>query len=102
MSPLVLLGVLMGLMIPVQAVVNAQLARVMGSPITASFLSFMVGTGCMALVLLATRSPAPTPAGLAQTTWWMWLGGILGAFYVTGSIFVAPRIGALSLFAALV
>ena len=31
----------------------------------------------------------------------MWIGGALGAFYVTGSIVVAPRLGAVTLIAVI-
>jgi transporter family-2 protein len=34
---------------------------------------------------------------LAGLPWWAWLGGVLGAFNVAMSIFLAPRLGALLL-----
>jgi transporter family-2 protein len=34
--------------------------------------------------------------------WWVWIGGLLGAFYVAGSIVTAPKLGAVTLVAAIV
>ena len=37
------------------------------------------------------------PPGLAGAPWWVWLGGLLGAFNIAASVFLAPRLGALVL-----
>jgi transporter family-2 protein len=34
---------------------------------------------------------------LASIPWWAWLGGVLGAFNIAMSIFLAPKLGALVL-----
>ena len=94
--PLVL-GVLAGAALGTQPPINAQLRLVLGSPYWASFVSFLVGTAAMGLYALATRAPllALSPAGPAQ--WWAWSGGVLGAFYVTCALILAPRLGAATL-----
>lgn len=37
-----------------------------------------------------------------RTRWWMWLGGILGAFFITSVIFIAPIIGPTKLFGSII
>jgi len=94
------LAVTAGIMLPFQAGVNVALARVVGGPSRAAFVSFAVGTIALLVVsLLATRGlPAVGRAGDAP--WWIWIGGLLGAYYVFGLIVSAPRLGALTVIAA--
>ena len=54
----------------------------------------MVGTAALLTYALALRLPLPASQTLAQSPWWVWGGGLLGAFFVTASIVVAPRLGA--------
>lgn len=44
----------------------------------------------------------PSLTKLSGVPWWAWLGGLLGAFYVGGSIVTGPRIGAVAFVAAVV
>jgi transporter family-2 protein len=99
-----LLAAAAGAMLPVQAGVNAQLARFVGGPVRASFVSFLVGTIALLLLSLALVASKPLPSGskLAGAPWWVWVGGLLGAFYVVGVIVSAPRLGAVALIAAVV
>ena len=73
---------------------NAQLARWMGHPILASLVSFVVGTAALLTYALILRLPLPPTQSLTQSPWWVWTGGLLGAFFVTATIIVAPRLGA--------
>src|SRR5436190_1506089 len=81
-------------MIPFQAGINTQLAQLVGSPIRAAFVSFVVGM--LALLALSAFVMKPLPSGerLAGAPWWLWTGGLFGAFYVAGNIFSAPKLGA--------
>jgi len=91
-----------GAVLPFQTGINAQLGGWLHSPVRAAFVSFLVGT----IVLLAAAAlvfkPLPSTARLAEAPWWVWIGGALGAFYVTGSIVSAPRLGAATLVAFVV
>jgi bacterial/archaeal transporter family-2 protein len=46
------------------------------------------------LVAFAGRAVPPDVAGLRGMPWWGWLGGLIGAFYVTVSLLAIPEIGA--------
>lgn len=87
----VLLG---GGFIPVQVALNTLLRRAVGEPMQATFISYLVGTLTSLAVCLLARYPLPTATALAQTSWWMWIGGCLGTVYVWSTIFATPRIGA--------
>src|SRR5699024_8424194 len=79
----------------VQVAVNGQLTSVLGSAIHAGFISFLVGTAALLCLLVITRPSLriTVPASKSSNPWWMWLGGLLGALYVTGVAFLSPLIG---------
>jgi bacterial/archaeal transporter family-2 protein len=86
--------------LPVQAGINARLAGWVGGPIRASMISFAVGTVVLfVLALVATRGVVNT-GRLDEIPWWAWLGGAVGAGHAAST--VAPRLGALNLFAAVI
>jgi transporter family-2 protein len=90
-----------GAMLPFQAGINAQLASWVGGPVRAALVSFAVGTVALGLITLAFYRGWPGTDRLANAPWWVWTGGLLGAFYVAGSIVTAPRLGAVTLVAVL-
>ncbi len=91
-----------GAMIPFQVGVNATLAHVVSGPIRAAFVSFVVGTLALLVLSAIVWRPLPSSGRLAGAPWWAWVGGLLGAFYVAGSIVTGPRLGAAALIAAVV
>jgi transporter family-2 protein len=97
-----LLALVGGAMIPFQAGINAQLAQLVHGPIRAALVSFLVGTIVLLVVAAAMPRPLPAVSRLAHAPWWVWIGGLLGAFYVAMSVIVAPRIGAAALVGAAV
>jgi bacterial/archaeal transporter family-2 protein len=91
-----------GAMIPFQVGVNSRLAVVVHGPIRAALVSFVVGTIALLLLSAIVWKPLPSTGRLAGAPWWAWIGGLLGAFYVAGSIVTGPRLGAATLIAAVV
>ncbi|RQD59751.1 DMT family transporter [Desulfonatronovibrio magnus] len=91
-----------GIMMPVQAGVNALLGAQLRSPVMAAFISFFIGALFLAAVCLALRTPMPGINLLSRLPLWMWTGGILGAFFVTTTIILAPKLGAVTLLASLI
>jgi transporter family-2 protein len=102
MALLLALAVLAGVLLPVQAGINAQLRQSLGSPLAATLVSFLVGTIGTLMVLVALRTPVSLGAGWERSSWWHWTGGLLGAAYVLLTIVLAPRLGAATLIAAVV
>lgn len=91
-----------GVAIASQAGVNAMLARGVGGSVHAAFVSFLVGTLALAVVVFVRRDPLPAREALSAIPWWAWVGGLLGAFYVTVAVVAAPRLGAGALVAAVI
>lgn len=83
-----------GAMMPVQAGINAQLARWVGHPVTAALVSFTVGTVALLAYCLILRPSLPAWSTLAGSPWWVWVGGLLGAFFVAVAAAFAPKLGA--------
>lgn len=88
-----------GAVLPVQAMLNAKLGRVLGAPSWAG----VVSAGLSAFVLLAaslayggapaiSQSVKQLPAGV-------WLGGLLGAVYMFAAIFGVKHLGAAGMIA---
>jgi transporter family-2 protein len=88
-----------GIMVAVQPSINARLARIVGV-LESSCISFAVGTAAMfILVLIGGRGSL---RAVAAASWWELTGGLLGAFFVTMTIFVVPRIGTAAAMAAII
>jgi transporter family-2 protein len=73
-----------------------------GHPITAALVSFLVGSVGLAVAAVAARAPFTLVGAWTRSEWWHWSGGLLGAVYIVGTIVLAPRLGAATLVAALV
>jgi transporter family-2 protein len=79
---------------------NAELADWIGSPVRAALVSFAVGTLALLALTIAFFRGWPSDR-VVDAPWWVWLGGLLGAFYVAGSIVTAPRLGAVTFVAVI-
>ena len=88
----ILLVLLAGGMIALQAPTNAILARAGGSPVLAALISFAVGTFALVIVWFGTGNRS-RPANFAGLPWYAWLGGAYGALYVAVAAYAAPRLG---------
>lgn len=99
---LILLAVAAGMTAPVQAGINVHLRSYLHSAYAASFISFVVGTLALAALLMLRRETVPFGTAFAQAPWWVWSGGFIGAFFVTVSVVVAPRLGAATMMALFV
>ena len=89
-----LMALLAGISVPTQAGINAQLGLWTRSPVLAATISFAVGTLTLIAYTLVTRIPMPSLATAGNHPWWVWIGGSLGAFFVTATIILVPKLGA--------
>ena len=92
--PYLAFGFLAGAMLPFQFGINAQLAEWVGSPLRATLVSFGVGTFVLFVAALLFARGWPGAERIGAAPWWVWAGGLLGAFYVLGSVVTAPKLGA--------
>ncbi len=96
-----LFGFAAGAMLPFQFGINAQLAHWLDSPLRATLVSFAVGTLALLAVAIVFVRGLPASDRVAEAPWWVWAGGLLGAFYVLGSVVTAPKLGAATLVAVI-
>jgi len=96
-----LLAITVGALLPLQVAMNMQLRAWFRDPVIAALPNFVVGTVLLVAYLLLARSRLPSAASLTEVPLWAWLGGIIGASYVTASLYLGPKIGATLLLALL-
>jgi transporter family-2 protein len=90
-----------GMALPIQAAINSRLGDVLGQqPVLSALVSFSVGTLSLILVSVfmvdwgAVQQNLPNVGfNSGINHWWQWIGGMLGAFVVFTTIFLAPKIG---------
>ena len=87
------LAVAAGAMLPLQAAINARLARLVGSPLWAAGISGLVLTAALALVAGVALRAGPRTEGLGGAPWWVWTGGLCGAVVLSATTATAPRLG---------
>lgn len=88
-----------GVVIAMQPSINARLAQHVGA-YESSLISFAVGT--LALLLVVMFVGRGSLRGIAGANWWELTGGLLGAFFVTLTIIVVPRLGTVAVMAAII
>lgn len=102
MPLLLCVALVVGMGLPLQSGINAQLRVNLGHPLLAALVSFGVGTLALALLTLALRIAIPATTQLSQIPWWQWTGGFIGAIYIFSAVLLAPKLGATALVGAMV
>lgn len=97
---LLLFAVLVGAAVPLQSAVNAGMGASQGHPLYGALTNTTVATLLFAVLVVALRVPPPNLKGAVAGPWWLWTGGLVGAAFVFGGLFVAPRVGAAAFAAA--
>lgn len=87
-----MMALVAGAFLPIQAGLNAKLGKALASPVYASLFSFVVGAIGLLLYILLTRQTLSW-AGVKEAPAHLWIGGLLGAFYVTVIILAFPQLG---------
>jgi bacterial/archaeal transporter family-2 protein len=90
---LFLVALLVGCLLAVQASVNLQLNRAVGTPYGASTVQLTVAA--VLLAILATAVGTIDAVSL-DVPWWHLLGGLASPLYITSGILLFPRLGALA------
>jgi bacterial/archaeal transporter family-2 protein len=83
-----------GMALPTQFAVNSQLRGVVGGPVLAADISFVVGTVVLLVATVVIRRAVPDLGTVLGAPWWMYIGGLLGAGFVLASVILTPRLGA--------
>lgn len=97
-----LLPVFAGVAITIQSGVNSQLRNAIQHPLMAAFISFVVGTLAIAILLVFTKQTLPGLSQYSEIDWYKYTGGLLGAFVVTVTLISVTQIGAGNMFVLIV
>ena len=91
-------ALMLGMIIAIQPLMNAVLARAIGSPYGAAAISILVAfIGALLMILVAGRGDT-SRASLSAVPWWIYLAGFIGTAFVAGGVLIAPVTGALLFF----
>jgi len=100
------LALISGFALTLQVGINGELRSKIGSPILSSLISFAVGTIVLTMTFFFTvLSDSSSPQNfinIKNTSWWMFTGGLLGAFYIFTTIFTSPKIGFANMFSLVI
>jgi len=96
------LAVVAGAMMPTQAATSNKMAVVIDSPILAAFISFFIGTLGLLVYVVASGTPLSNMWNAKDAPAVAWIGGLLGAFFVTTTVLLAPRLGVAMTFSLIV
>ncbi|MCT4601382.1 MAG: DMT family transporter [Marinifilum sp.] len=99
---LMILILLVGCLMPIQASVNAKLGTFLKAPLMAALVNFMVGGTILLFVVIGMRTPNNLIQTIKEAPLHAWIGGAIGAVYVSSVIFLVPRLGAALSFALIV
>lgn len=86
-----------GIAMTVQTAINTQLCEYLHSPLQAALFSFLIGTIVLAILVYFQTAEKPHFTTLLQLPWYLWLGGCLGVYAISISIYAAPKLGFLTL-----
>jgi transporter family-2 protein len=98
----ILIALVLGAILPIQAAINTRLVKTVGTPVAAAFVSFAVGTLALLIYLLITRQFNWQGTIALQAPWWIWIGGLLGTFYVAGIVALLPSLGTVLTFSLVI
>lgn len=90
---LLVLAFAVGMLAPMQAGMNVKIGKALNDPFYAALISFAVGTAGLLAYALIGRVDFSAIRTVSGVHWGLWLAGLLGAFYVTATIVLTPRLG---------
>lgn len=90
----IMIGLIIGIGLPIQTSINSRLKVALGSPFLASLTSFTIGTILLAVMTLLIEHSLFFPIKLfSEQPAWLWVGGFFGVIYLTANILLFPKLG---------
>ncbi len=97
-----LIAIAIGTIMPTQAAINNKLTTFTQSPVLAALISFFVGTVTLLIYCLVGGIPLSNLSFTRNAPPVAWIGGFIGAIYVSMVAFLVPRLGVALLFSLIV
>ncbi|RKG29423.1 DMT family transporter [Acinetobacter tianfuensis] len=91
------LAIGIGIAMTLQTAINSQLREYLYSPLQAALFSFLIGTIALAILVFFQPAAKPELADFSQIPWFLWVGGCLGVYAISVSIYTAPKLSFLTL-----
>lgn len=91
------LAVALGIILTTQIATNAALGKALANSYIPAVVNMAVGLVATALLTWTVTAEWPAREAIRSAPWYGWVGGLLGAAYLTGNILLAPKLGAASL-----
>lgn len=89
-----MIGLIIGIGLPIQTSINSRLKLSLGSPFLASLTSFTIGTVLLAIMTLLIDHDLFFPIRMfVEQPIWLWIGGVFGVTYLTANILLFPKLG---------
>ena len=100
---LILFAFALGVTAVLQVGINSDLRELVGNPYQTALISTTVSTLTLLLIsLVVYHRPFPEGQVLRDMEWWMWAGGLIGAFFVAGTAALVSRLGGSVLFTVII
>jgi transporter family-2 protein len=93
-------ALIIGGFLSIQGSINAQLASFLKHPLQASLTNFLVGTIILIFLNVVLRTSIPSMTEMKAVPWYLFLGGAIGAMFVTSVVLLIPQIGVTTMLAA--
>jgi transporter family-2 protein len=96
----IIIALVIGGFLSVQGSINAHLSSFLKHPLQASLTNVLVGTIILILLNVILRTSMPALSDMKRIPWYLFLGGVIGAMFVTSVVLLIPRIGVTTMLAA--
>jgi bacterial/archaeal transporter family-2 protein len=88
-------AVLLGVVLTTQVATNTQLGTALGNPYIPATVNMVIGFFATAILTWSLTSEWPTREMVRSAPAYAWFaGGLMGVIYLTGTILLAPKLGA--------
>jgi transporter family-2 protein len=86
---------LLGVVLTTQVATNALLGKALGNDYIPAAVNMAIGLIATAVLTWSLTSDWPSREMLRAAPWYAWFaGGLMGTIYLTGTILLAPKLGA--------
>ncbi len=95
-----LIVLIIGCILAIQGSINTQLTTFLKHPLQGALVNFAVGTVCLIGLNFLFRTSMPDFSHVKTAPFYLFMGGLLGAVFVSSVIFFIPKIGVTTVLAA--
>ena len=89
-----------GFLLAIQGSINTQLTTYLKHPLQGALVNFTVGTIALIALNFVFKTQIPDWTHVKTAPWFLFIGGMLGAIFVSSVIFFIPKIGVTTVLAA--